>query len=194
MTLVNIFSIWRSCSNLQVIHFDEICHVMLHLNRNYAYKQEQSDVWAEMNIIEVNRGLHPLLIRRNVALLQWVIGKERKCYLFQIIVHLLNLVNPSPWRIIFISQVSSAYFSEEFLPSSPSLDGIHSFSMNVDQPVQFSAIIFQIRMGSNKQKPEPEKQLSNVTLTTNGNSACWDISQLWIGSSLLSDFFVWFCG
>lgn len=111
MTLVSIFSIWRSGSNLQVIHFKEICHITSTIRSNLT----PGPKWTE-----VNRGLHPLLIRRNVALLQWVMGKARKGYLFQINIHLLNLINPSTRNIIFISWVSSAYFSEKFSPSSPS--------------------------------------------------------------------------
>lgn len=102
--------------------------------------------------MEVNRGLHPLLISRNVALLQRVIGKAQECYLFQIIIRLLNLISPSPPDIIFISRVSSAYFCEKFSPSSPSPSP--SFSMILDQPVQFSAIIFRIQLGRYKHKAQ----------------------------------------
>lgn len=40
---------------------------------------------------------------------------------------------------------------------------------------------------------EPDKQPSNVTLTTSATTTCWDVSQLWLSSSRLSDFFAFLC-
>lgn len=161
-TLVSIFSIWSSGSNLQVIHFDEICHIT---------PTNRSNLTPGPKWMEVNRGLHPLLIRRNVALLQWVIGKARKCYLFQIIIHLLNLINPSTWNIIFISRVSSAYFSEKCSPSSSS-SWISQFSFQQLFPESdWEATNTKARLWA-------WQTAVNVTLTTSGTAACWDISQL----------------
>lgn len=74
--LISIFFIWRTHSNLRVIHFDEICHIMPHLNRNYlSCPQNTSNLMPGPKWTEVNRGPRPLLIRRNVALLKWMTGK-----------------------------------------------------------------------------------------------------------------------